>query len=118
MNDVNIAFSSVSLSTGNSCQWNASNRGFQISYEAQFRINEKKGEFRLSLIVSDTAIQRFPGTSPSVQHDSHLYVRISIKDNEVELVPDEPDISRRKRNFCRSEDTCPEILLFSIEQDL
>jgi hypothetical protein len=41
-------------------------------------------------------------------------VRISIKDNEVELVPDEPDISRRKRNLCRSGVICPEILLFSI----
>jgi hypothetical protein len=46
----------------------------QSSYGAHFRIN-KKGKPRLWLIVGHSAIQRIPGTSQFVPHDSRLFVK-------------------------------------------
>ena len=89
----------------------------QSSYGAQFRIN-KKGKPRLWLIVGHIAIQRrIPGTSQFVPHKSSLpllyfyehdidripllvfCVSVPIKDKEGDRVPDEPDISRRKKKL-------------------
>jgi len=108
----------------------------QSSYGAQFRINVKKGKSRLWLIVGHTAIQRIPGTSPFVSYKSPLplygvhehdidrisllvlCVSVPIKDNERIGFPMNRISAEEKGNSCRSGVICPEILPFSIEQDL